>query len=109
MRFDQPDLVVALDAATDAVLDALAFGVIGFGPDGLVTRYNTAGRHLFLDVAPCMNNYLVAQRFEDETALDAQLDYTFTFRVRPTPVRLRLLQDPAQVTRYVVVLRPAVA
>jgi photoactive yellow protein len=122
MRFDQPDLVVALDAATDAVLDALAFGVIGFGPDGLVTRYNTAeaqgagfsaerviGRHLFLDVAPCMNNYLVAQRFEDETALDALLDYTFTFRVRPTPVRLRLLQDPAQVTRYVVVLRPAVA
>jgi photoactive yellow protein len=122
MHFDQPDLLFALDVASDATLDGLPFGVIGFGPDGVVTRYNTVeaqgagysadrvvGRHLFLDVAPCMHNYLVAQRFEDETTLDAQLDYTFTFRVRPTPVRLRLLRDPAQVTRYVIVLRPSVA
>ena len=118
IRFDQPDLVAALDAATDAALDALPFGVIGFGPDGLVTRYNSTesqgagysaervmGRHLFVDVAPCINNYLVAQRFEDEVTLDAQLDYTFTFRVRPTPVRLRLLRSPSLATRYVVVLR----
>ena len=119
MRFDQADLASALEAATDAALDTLPFGVIGFGPDGLVTRYNTTesqgagysaervmGRHLFIDVAPCMNNYLVAQRFEDEATLDSQLDYTFTFRVRPTPVRLRLLRQPELTTRYVVVLRP---
>jgi hypothetical protein len=51
-----------------------------------------------------MNNYLVAQRFDDEPLIDLQMDYTFTFRVRPTPVRLRLLKRPDQPTRYVVVL-----
>ncbi len=118
MQFDQSDLAAALDAASDDVLDSLPFGVIGFDPEGLVTRYNATesesvcykrdrvlGRHLFTDVAPCMNNYLVAHRFDEEAAIDDQIEYTFTFRVRPTPVRLRLLKAPGQTTRYVAVLR----
>ena len=122
MNFDDPALHALLDASDDATLDTLPFGVIGFGADGCVTRYNAAeaqgagyspaqvlGRHLFTDVAPCMNNYLVAQRFDDEPGLDQQLEYTFTFRVRPTLVRLRLLKQPGREARFVVVLRSRAA
>lgn len=67
------------------------------------------GRPLFGEVAQCMNNYLVAQRFEDAladgTVLDAQLPYVFTLRMRPTPVVLRLLAAPGRALRFVLVQR----
>lgn len=116
MVFAQDDLLTALAAADHAALDALAFGVIGMDRTSVVTVYNASearfsglshegviGRHFFRDVAPCMNNYLVALRFEEESAIDAVIDYVFTFRMRPTPVRLRLLKGPATPTMYVVV------
>ena len=64
---------------------------------------------LFTIVAPCMNNYLVAQRFEDAaaagTSLDATIDYVLTLRMRPLKVSLRLLGLPGQALRYVMVSR----
>jgi photoactive yellow protein len=120
--FEQAGLQAALDALSPAQLDELDFGVIGFDVDCNVQRYNSfesqaaglaladvAGRHLFGAIAPCMNNFMVAQRFEDALAsgqvLDQSLDYVLTFRMRPTAVRLRLLADPAQALRYVCVQR----
>ena len=113
-----------LTDASDTELDALDFGVIGFDAEGVVRRYNVfeskaAGlspqralsHPLFTAVAPCMNNFLVAQRFEDAAAgaspLDATLDYVLTLRMRPTKVKLRLLAAPGQALRYVLVQRPA--
>ena len=113
-----------LTDASDAELDALDFGVIGFDAEGVVRRYNAfeskaaglspqraLGHPLFTAVAPCMNNFLVAQRFEDAAAgaspLDATLDYVLTLRMRPTKVKLRLLAAPGQALRYVLVQRPA--
>ena len=56
-----------------------------------------------------MNNFLVAQRFEDgaapATSLDAAIDYVFTLRMRPSKVSLRLLVCPALALRYVLVNR----
>ena len=56
-----------------------------------------------------MNNFLVAQRFEDAAAqrqpLDEILAFTPTWRMRPTPVWLRLLSAPAVGMRYVVLHR----
>ena len=85
--FDSPGLVERLDILTDAELDELDFGVIGFDAGGVVRRYNTfesraaglssprvVGHALFTVVAPCMNNYLVAQRFEDTAAEGGTLD-----------------------------------
>ena len=62
------------------------------------------GRHFFSDVAPCMNNYLVADRFE-ETTLDVTMPYVLSFRMRPTPVRLRLIRAPRSPRRWVLVSR----
>lgn len=56
-----------------------------------------------------MNNFLVAQRFDDavlsQAPLDAELDYVLTLRMRPTPVRLRLLWTSRSQMRYVLVYR----
>ncbi len=96
--------------------------MIGFGEDTRVTRHNRHASRLsglsperVIDnplstmVAPCMNNFLVAQRFEDARAageaLDVSLDYVFTLRMRATKVRLPLLASPQGDTRYVVVNR----
>lgn len=110
--------IADIDAAPAATLDALPFGVIGFGRDGKVEVYSAAesrlaglspekvvGKHVFGVVAPCMNNYLVAQRFEDEPELDATIDYVLTLRMRPTPVKLRMLQSGALSRRFLLIQR----
>jgi photoactive yellow protein len=107
-----------IDGAGDDALDALPYGVIGLAPSGDVEVYSAAearmaglsrdgvlGRHFFTAVAPCMNNFMVAQRLEDEPALDAVIDYVLTFRMRPTPVKLRLLKDPGVARRYLLIQR----
>ncbi len=107
--------LASLDAAAR---DALDYGVIGLDRDGIVTIYNATesanaglspervvGKPFFTDVAQCMNNFLVAQRFDDQSELDDTIDFTLTFRMRPTPVRLRMLQSDAVGTRFVLINR----
>lgn len=123
LDFTDPALASALCDASDAELDQLCFGVIGFDADGVVRRYNAwesraaglspervIGQPLFTTVAPCMNNFLVAQRFEDAAAssapLDATIPYVLTLRMRPTKVQLRLLASPGGALRHVVIQRP---
>jgi len=119
-----PDLDLRLSELDAADLDALGFGVIGFDSGGAVRRYNrfesaaaglsperVLGQNLFSVVAPCMNNFMVAQRFEDAQAggaiLDETIDYVLTLRMRPVKVRLRLLARPGAALRYVLVRRHA--
>lgn len=115
-------LLAALEALDDGGLDRLGFGVIGFDAETRICRYNhhesrgtgltpsdVLGHQLFTDIAQCMNNYLVAQRFEDASAagepLDATIDYVLTWRIKPCKVTLRMLSDPAVATRYLVLHR----
>lgn len=122
LSFEMPDLGSHLAALTAAELDHLDFGVIGFDSDTIVCRYNkvestAAGlspqrvldQPLFTNVAPCMNNFMVAQRFEDAieqgAALDATIDYVLTLRMRPVKVALRLVALPGAAVRYVLVRR----
>ncbi len=122
--FEQADLLERLEALDEAGLDGLDFGVIGFDERTLVRRYNAResrssllaphdvlGKPLFTEIAQCMNNYLVAQHFLDAAAgglpLDTSLDFVFTWRLRPTKVRLRLLWAPGHAMRYVAVSWPA--
>ena len=107
-----------LQAAGSEALDRLEFGVIGFNAETTVEIYNrfeaeiaridpsrVKGRPVFLSVAPCMNNYLVSQRFEDEDELDTVLNYVLTLRMRPTPVKLRLLKSARSRLRFALVQR----
>jgi len=105
----------ALDEHT---LDRLPFGVVGMAATGIVDVYNATesklaglprdtvlGTHFFSATAQCMNNFMVAQRFEDEAEIDATIDYVLTFRMRPTPVKLRLLKGAGSPLRYVLIQR----
>ncbi|HEX5341653.1 MAG TPA: phosphonate transporter [Duganella sp.] len=120
--FEQPGLAALLADMDEAALDALQFGVIGFDAEDRVRRYNAfesqaAGlrpervldQNLFTVVAPCMNNFMVAQRFHDArtdgVALDDTINYVLTLRMRPTKVKLRLLAAPGAALSYVLVQR----
>lgn len=122
LSFSTADLASRLDNCSPEQLDQLDFGVIAFGADTTVQRYNAfesqaaglslervVGQPLFTSVAPCLNNFMVAQRFEDAmidgSALDDTLDYVLTLRMRPVKVALRLLASPASQNRYVLVQR----
>lgn len=98
--------------------DALPFGVVGLDPNGIVTIYNATearaagldaqaviGAPFFEAVAQCMNNFMVAQRFEDEAELDEIVPYVLTLRMRPTKVRLRLLAAPAEPVKFILIER----
>lgn len=119
---DAGDLLDRIENMTASDLDHVDFGVIGFDPDEHVSVYNryesevsgldperVIGRNLFVEVAPCTNNYLVAERFRSESSLDEELDYVFTLRMKPTPVHLRLLAEPSARLRYMIVIRTEAA
>lgn len=122
IEFDSPKLPAWLALVSPVDLDTLDFGAIRFNGDCIVDRYNAfesqaagltpdrvLGLHLFDLVAPCMNNALVAQRFEraqqEGVPLDDIIDYVLTLRMRPTKVKLRLLSDVGSDLRYVLIQR----
>ena len=120
--FDTRGLADLLDASSADQLDMLDFGVIGFDAEAIVQRYNAYESHaagltpervigepMFANVAQCLNNFMVAQRFEDAadegSELDDTIDYVLTLRMRPVKVKLRLLASAGSSTRYVLVQR----
>ena len=118
MRFDEGDVYTKLCRLDSDALDALDFGIIKMDLEGVVTGYNTAeadlaglrpdqvlDRHFFTEVAPCTNNFMVSGRFEDEDELDETLDYTFTLRMKPTKVTLRLLKSERVGAQFLLVRR----
>jgi photoactive yellow protein len=110
----------ALESVPPDRIDDIAFGLIVMDRDGTVTGYNqtesqlsglpvseVTGRNFFVEVGPCTNNYLIAQRYQDSASqggeLDEQLDYVFTYRMAPTPVRLRLMARRGSPRQYLAV------
>ena len=110
--------VADLENAIADDLDSLPFGVIGMNQDTTVRIYNATearlagldpakvvGAPFFDAIAQCMNNFMVAQRFEDEAELDVIIPYVLTLRMRPTKVRLRMLATAGAACRYVLIER----
>jgi photoactive yellow protein len=122
--FEQSNLGPLLADMPPEALDELDFGVIGFDSDGVVRAYNALesqlaglsptrvlGSSLFTTVAPCMNNFLVAQKFEDAheqgLELDSCIDYVLTLRMKPVKVKLRMISAPGRELRFVLISRRA--
>ncbi len=120
--FNEAGIATRLATFGTAEMDTLEFGVIGFDADTIVRVYNSfesrmaglapagvLGQPLFSVVAQCMNNFMVAQRFEDAARdrirLDATIDYVLTLRMRPVKVKLRLLYVPDAALSYVLIYR----
>ena len=110
--------LASLQGMAPEACDRLPFGVIGLDRSGMTSVYNATearlaglvpdtviGSDFFNAVAQCMNNFMVAQRFEDEAELDATIPFVLTLRMRPTPVRMRLLASPSAPLRYILIER----
>jgi photoactive yellow protein len=117
MNFDAISLA-DLAGMADQTIDDLPFGVVGLDPAGMVEIYNAReaqmagldpaaviGVSFFDAVAQCMNNFMVAQRFEDEPELDEIIPYILTLKMRPTRVRLRLLATATDPRRFILIER----
>lgn len=120
LQFLSPTLLADLAKCTAPDLDELDFGVIGMERDGTVIHYNrfesqtaglsperVIGQHFFTTVAPCTNNFMIAQRYIDEVEIDDIINYVFTLRMKPTPVRLRMLKGESAPLMYLLVERIA--
>ncbi len=103
-EFDSNDILEWLDEQPDEILDNLNFGLVKMSRTGTVVFYNkeeelitgvkrenSIGKHFFTQVAPCTNNFLVAEKYSKAT-LDEQVQYIFTYVTQPIPVQLRLLK-----------------
>lgn len=116
------NLHARLDEASDDELDALPYGVIGLDSEGKACRYSAfearmaglerehvLGRHFFEEIGRCMNNSMVAHRFDNALAkgepLDCVIDYVLAFKSQLTPVKLRMLSQPGSRLRYLLVQR----
>jgi photoactive yellow protein len=108
LAFEALDLLITVNQTSDSVLDEAPFGIVRMDRDSRVSLYNqweaklsglspgrVVGKLFFTEIAPCTNNYLVALRYQEEATLDICLDYVFSYRMRPVPVRLRLLKAEA--------------
>lgn len=117
LDFADTDLLEQLETGR-ADPDDAPFGIVGLDRDARVLTYNAyesraaglsrdsvIGEDFFASVAPCMNNFMVAQRFLDGERLDETLDYVLTLRMRPTRVKLRLLKSPNAARSYILIQR----
>jgi len=119
MSFVPESLLSQLPTLSRAAADAQGFGVIRVADDGAVELYNTwestlagvpvssaEGRNFFTQVAPCTNNRLVFGKFKDgvqQGQLDVEFNYTFTYKMKPTNVAIRLYRHAASATNWVFV------
>ena len=120
MSFVPQTFIDQLGAAVSRdVADAQGFGVVQVSDDGTIQLYNqwestlagvaptaAVGRNFFTQVAPCTNNRLVHVKFKDGVArgaLDTEFSYTFTYKMKPTNVAIRLYRHAPSATNWVFV------
>ena len=123
MSFVDSSTLTTLPALDQHQADALDFGVVKVDNDGNVLLYNkwesdmagvpvasAMGKNFFTQVAPCTNNRLFFGRFKDGVSagnLDTEFNYTFTYKMKPTNVVIRLLRDGSS-TNWVFVAKRTV-
>lgn len=111
LRFDAEGVGEQLRHASEEELHEAPFGIIRLSDDGIVEFYNrcesklsgvdpseATGQNFFTQLAPCSNNHLFLGRFRDGIEageLDERFTYTFTYKMRPTLVDVRLYRDEA--------------
>jgi photoactive yellow protein len=119
--FVAADTLARLDSLTHEEADELAHGAIQLDDDGVIQLYNkyeselsgldpatTEGKHFFKQVAPCTNNRLFYGKFQEgieDDELDVEFNYTFTYRMRPTLVRIMLRRDATTSSTWIFVKR----
>lgn len=113
------ELLAKLGQLSREDADKAEHGIIKVDSTGRVLMYNfyesrlagiapstAEGRNFFTEIAPCTNNRLFMGRFlqgVEKGDLDASFNYTFTYKMKPTNVAIRLLHDKASKTNWIFV------
>lgn len=107
--FDDEELGEVLRTCSEDTLDQAPFGIVRVDDDGIVQFYNryeadladvepenAMGQNFFTQLAPCSGNRLFHGRFKDgirKGSLDERFTYTFTYKMSPTLVQVRMYTD----------------
>ena len=119
MSFVPSSFVTQLPNISRSSADAAPFGIVQVDDNGVIQLYNrweqemggipassAEGRNFFTQVAPCTNNRLVFGKFKEGVAagsMDAEFNYTFTYKMKPTNVTLRIIRHAPSRTNWVLV------
>jgi len=111
LNFDDDDLGERLRTYSADALNDAPFGIVAVDDDGVVQFYNryesemsgvdrekAVGKNFFNQLAPCSNNRIFQGRFKKGVRtgeMDERFNYTFTYKMRPTLVDIRLHRDDA--------------
>jgi len=111
LTFDAEGVGEQLRNTSEEALNDAPFGIIRLDDEGIVEFYNhyeselsdvapsdAVGQNFFTQLAPCSNNHLFQGRFKKGVRtgdLDERFTYTFTYKMRPTLVDVRLYRDEA--------------
>lgn len=117
--FADEQLLSRLPDMSRAEIDALDFGVVQVDDSGKILLYNryeselagvappaAEGKSFFTEIAPCTNNNLFYGSFKkglQEGLMNVLFFYTFTYRMRPTNVKVHLHRHDATRTNWVLV------
>jgi len=99
--------------------DLADFGIVKVDDEGKIELYNhyeaelagvtpavAEGRNFFTEIAPCTNNKLFFGRFQNgvvNNELDAEFNYTFTYKTRPTNVAVHMKRDKTTGSNWIFV------
>ena len=103
-------------------LEKREIGIVAVDDDGNVLYFNdfeakrsgvtaqfAEGKHFFTEVAPCTNNILFAGSFKKgvkEKEMHLLFPYTFTYKMKPTPVKVMLYRDKDTSSNWIVIKWP---
>lgn len=118
-HFASDEVLARLPDMDQQERDEQDFGIVEVDDSGKVVSYNryeselsgvdqssTHGKNFFTQIAPCTNNRLFYGRFKrgvQAAEMDAQIPYTFTYKMRPTNVLVRLFRHPDTSANFVLV------
>ncbi|NRB60168.1 MAG: photoactive yellow protein [Winogradskyella sp.] len=116
MTFSSKEAFSTRESMNQDAMDDLNFGVIRMDRNANIKAYNkyelnlsgnqreeVLGKDFFKQIAPCTNNFMVAEKYLLDDIIDEEIDYIFTYRMAPTKVKLRLLSNPNENHQYLLV------
>jgi photoactive yellow protein len=119
MSFVSQELLQKLGGMTREEADRADYGIVKVDPLGKILLYNhyesrlagvassaAEGRNFFTEIAPCSNNRLFMGRFlqgVEKGELDTSFNYTFTYKMKPTNVKVCLMHDKLTKSNWIFV------
>ena len=117
--FADAETLAKLPNMSTEELDELKFGVIRVSSEGVIESYNryesqiggfapreVIGKNFFTQIAVCTNNDIFFGSYQtgiEEGDLNMMFQYTFTYKIAPTNVRVHLYTHPESKTHWVLV------